>query len=53
LTEAIRHFADRHNIARATKAITQDDLKERISIRRVARELVGLYESILERKEHI
>jgi len=50
LAEAITYFANRHNIAKATQAIAQDDLKERISVRRVAQDLVRLYESILKRK---
>jgi glycosyltransferase involved in cell wall biosynthesis len=53
LAEAIRYFANRANVARAMQAIAQDDLKERISVRRVARELSGLYESILERKGRV
>jgi len=50
LAEAITYFTNRRNIAKAAQAITQDDLKERISVRRVAQDLVRLYESILERK---
>jgi len=50
LAEAVTYFADRHHIAKAAQAIAQDDLKERISVHRVARDLVRLYESILERK---
>jgi len=53
LAEAIRYFADKTNVAKAMQAIAQDDLKERISVRRVARELSGLYESILERKGRV
>jgi UDP-glucose:(heptosyl)LPS alpha-1,3-glucosyltransferase len=50
LAEAIRYFADPHHITEASRAIAEDKLKERVSVHRVARDLVRLYESILERK---
>jgi UDP-glucose:(heptosyl)LPS alpha-1,3-glucosyltransferase len=50
LTEAIVHFTKTENIQKASKAITEDNVKEEISIRRVARQLVALYETILQRK---
>ena len=51
LAEAIRYFSDRKNIQKASEAITADNLKEKVSIDRVAREFVFLYESILQRKD--
>lgn len=50
LTEAICYFSDKSNIQKASKAITADNLREKISIRRVAKQLISLYESILQRK---
>jgi UDP-glucose:(heptosyl)LPS alpha-1,3-glucosyltransferase len=50
LAEAIRYFSDPHRIMEASRAIAEDKLRERVSVHRVARNLVGLYESILERK---
>ena len=50
LAEAIRHFTDTGNIERASQAIAEDNLKANISIIRAARELISLYESILQRK---
>ncbi len=51
LAEAIRHFTATANIRRASEAIVEDRLSENVSIRRVARELLGIYESIGERKK--
>ena len=50
LAEAIRYFTDTNNIERAAQAIAEDNLRANISIIRAARELMGLYESILQRK---
>ena len=50
LAEAIRYFTDTKNIENASKAIIEDNLKENISIDRAARQLLDVYESILERK---
>ncbi|UCD49419.1 MAG: glycosyltransferase family 4 protein [Phycisphaerales bacterium] len=50
LAEAITHFACTANIEKAEAAIAEDDLKARISTRRVARELSVLYESLLEKR---
>lgn len=50
LAEAIRHFTCTAHIEKAAAAIAEDDLKAQISIRRVARELSLLYESILEKR---
>jgi UDP-glucose:(heptosyl)LPS alpha-1,3-glucosyltransferase len=53
LAEAIRHFTVAANIRRASQAIVEDELIENISIRRVASELLGVYERILERKRRL
>jgi hypothetical protein len=53
LAQAIRHFTDPNNITRASKAIEDDKLKDNISITRVAKQLVSLYEKIIERKGKI
>jgi glycosyltransferase involved in cell wall biosynthesis len=50
LAEAIRYFTDTKNIENASKAIIEDNLKENISIDRAARQLLDVYESILQRK---
>jgi UDP-glucose:(heptosyl)LPS alpha-1,3-glucosyltransferase len=50
LAEAIRFFTDAGHIENASKAILDDNLKDSISVGRAARELVGLYESILHGK---
>ena len=50
LAEAINYFADRNNIRKASEAIVADNLKEKVSISRVAKQLESLYESILQRK---
>jgi UDP-glucose:(heptosyl)LPS alpha-1,3-glucosyltransferase len=50
LAAALRHFCVTANLVRAAQAIAEDRLTERISIQRVARDLVGVYDSILEKK---
>jgi glycosyltransferase involved in cell wall biosynthesis len=50
LAEAIRYFTDTKNIDSASQAIIGDNLKENISINRAARQLIDVYESILQRK---
>ena len=50
LTEAIVHFTDTDNIQKVSQAIAEDNVEEKISIRRAARQLVALYETILQRK---
>jgi UDP-glucose:(heptosyl)LPS alpha-1,3-glucosyltransferase len=51
LADAISHFADRANIAAASQAIAQDNLKANISVRRVASELLRLYEIMIESRK--
>ncbi len=47
LAEAIGYFSDINNIQKASEAIIADNIKENISISRVAKQLESLYESIL------
>ena len=51
LAEAIRYFADKKNIQKASEAIAADNLIEKVSIERAAKQLVSVYESILQRKD--
>ena len=50
LAEAIVYFTDTNNIQKASQAIAEDNIEEKISIRRAAKQLVTVYESILQRK---
>lgn len=50
LAEAIRYFTDTKNIENASRAIIEDNLKDNITIDRTARQLIDVYESILQRK---
>ncbi len=50
LAEAMKFFCDAVNITNAKENIKADNLKDKVSIARHCRELVGLYEKILERK---
>jgi len=50
LAKAISYFTDTSNIQKVSQAITEDNLKEKISISRVARQLKSLYEQILEKR---
>lgn len=50
LAEAISYFTNTENIQKASQAIAVDNLKEKISISRVAKQLMDVYESILQRK---
>jgi len=47
LAEAITYFTNTDNIQKASQAIAADNLKEKISISRVAKQLISVYESIL------
>lgn len=53
MAEAIRYFTVPENLRRAAQAIAQDRLVEKISICRVANELLGVYERIQERKKRL
>lgn len=50
LSEAISYFTDTNNINKAASAITKDNLREQISITRVARQLIALYHAIIEHR---
>ena len=50
LAEAIGSFADTNNIRKVSEAIVADNLKEKVSINRVAKQLISVYESILQSK---
>ena len=50
LAEAMSWFADSGNIQKASQAIVEDNLKEKVSVSRVARQLMTVYESILRKK---
>lgn len=50
LAEAMGYFTDTNNIKAASDAIVADNLKETISINRVAKQLISVYKSILQKK---
>jgi UDP-glucose:(heptosyl)LPS alpha-1,3-glucosyltransferase len=50
LADAILYFCSRDNIQNASTAITEDNLKQKVGITRVAEQLTKLYERILEGK---
>jgi len=50
LAEAISYFTNTDNIAKASEAIVADNIKEKISISRAAKELISVYDEILERR---
>jgi UDP-glucose:(heptosyl)LPS alpha-1,3-glucosyltransferase len=50
LADAISYFSDPENIQKASNAILADNLKEIISINRAAKQLISVYESILQKK---
>ena len=51
LADAVSYFTNAENIQKASQAIAADNLKEKISINRVAGQLISVYESILQRKD--
>jgi len=53
LAEAIRYFTVPANLRQAAQTIAQDKLVEKISIRRVASELLGVYDRIQERSRRL
>jgi histidinol-phosphate/aromatic aminotransferase/cobyric acid decarboxylase-like protein len=50
LAQAIKHFMNPENVQKASQAILADNLKQKVSINRVAQQLALLYESILQKK---
>lgn len=50
LAGAINYFTNTNNIRKTSEAIIEDKLKEKVSIERVAEQLVDIYKSILQKK---
>ncbi len=50
LAQAINFFTDTNNIQKASHAITEDNLREKISIKRVAQQLESLYQSLPQKR---
>ncbi len=50
LSNALSHYTDINNIRQTSQAIIEDNLKEKVSISRVAKELESLYKSIIEKR---
>ena len=50
LAKALTFFTDKENIQKTAQAIADDNIKENLSISRVAKQLQSVYESILSRK---
>ncbi|MDD5064255.1 MAG: glycosyltransferase family 4 protein [Phycisphaerae bacterium] len=50
LAQAISFFTDTNNIRKASHAIVADNLAEKVSVSRVAKQLIPVYESILEKR---
>ena len=50
LAEALNYFAEPENAARASKAIRQDGIAEKVSISKHAEKMTELYKSILDQK---
>lgn len=50
LAEAISYFTNTGNIQKTSDAIAADNLKNKISISRVAEQLISIYKSILEKQ---
>ena len=53
LAQAIIHFSNTENIEQATNAIIKNNLKQKISIKRVTSELISLYDKIIEKRRHL
>ena len=51
LAKAIVYFADKENSQKAANAIVADNIPQSVSISRVAKSLISLYETILEKKK--
>jgi UDP-glucose:(heptosyl)LPS alpha-1,3-glucosyltransferase len=52
LSEAIEYFTNRDNLNRAANAIISDNLRQNVSVARVAQQLKVVYDKILEKKGH-
>ncbi len=51
LAQAVSFFTDTDNIRKVSQAIVVDKLEEKVSVSRVATQLIPVYESILEKRE--
>jgi UDP-glucose:(heptosyl)LPS alpha-1,3-glucosyltransferase len=51
LAKALTHFGNPTTMRQASQAILEDNLADRVSINRAAQQLLGLYESLLNRKD--
>ena len=52
LSEAIGYFTNRDNLNRAANAIISDNLRQNVSVGRVAQQLKAVYEEILEKRRN-
>jgi UDP-glucose:(heptosyl)LPS alpha-1,3-glucosyltransferase len=50
LTDAVDYFTNEDNIRMASQAIVEDNLRQRISVARIAKELMTVYELILQKE---
>lgn len=50
LAQAISYFSNKENIKNTSRAITDDNISDNISIKHVAEKLLSLYETILRRR---
>jgi UDP-glucose:(heptosyl)LPS alpha-1,3-glucosyltransferase len=50
LSEALRCFTNRDNLNRAANAIVSDNLRQNVSVARVAQQLKAVYDKILEKR---
>jgi UDP-glucose:(heptosyl)LPS alpha-1,3-glucosyltransferase len=50
LAEAISYFTNTVNIQKTSQAIIEDNIKDKVSINRAAKQLTTVYESVLRRK---
>ena len=53
LSEAIGYFTNRDNLNRAANAIISDNLRQNVSVARVAQQLKAVYDEILKKKGHL
>ncbi|MGD0553065.1 MAG: glycosyltransferase family 4 protein [Sedimentisphaerales bacterium] len=53
LSEAIEYFTNRDNLNRAANAIISDNLRQNVSVARVAQQLKAVYDEILKKKGHL
>ena len=51
LAETIIYFTNKDNIQKASRAIAADNIAQQVSINRAVRQLISLYETILETKK--